>query len=134
MQPLLPITGNVIVTTKMNKDFFTCSNCPMTRTMATIGSKWKPIIIYALGNRTLRFGQVLVRINIISKKVLTEQLKELEEDGIVIRTAYKELPPRVEYHLTEKGLELLPILNMMTLWNSKYSEGENIVQVENDQL
>ncbi|SMP14487.1 winged helix-turn-helix transcriptional regulator [Flavobacterium hercynium] len=108
----------------MNKDFFTCSNCPMTRTMATIGSKWKPIIIYALGERTLRFGQILVRIEIISKKVLTDQLKELEEDGIINRIAYKEIPPRVEYHLTEKGLELLPILNLMTLWNAKYSEQE----------
>lgn len=106
----------------MNKDFFICSNCPMTRTMATIGSKWKPIIIYALGERTLRFGQIFVRIEIISKKVLTDQLKELEQDGIIQRTAYKEIPPRVEYHLTPKGLDLLPILNLMTLWNTKYSE------------
>ena len=127
---MLPITGNAKVTTKMNKDFFTCSNCPMTRTMATIGSKWKPIIIYALGARTLRFGQIHVRIDIISKKVLTDQLKELEQDGILIRTVFKEIPPRVEYHLTEKGLELLPILNMMTLWNSKYSETESKTEIE----
>lgn len=106
----------------MNKDFFLCSNCPMTRTMATIGSKWKPIIIYALGNRTLRFGQIHVRIEMISKKVLTDQLKELEEDGIISRIAYAEVPPRVDYHLTEKGLELLPILNLMTLWNDKHSK------------
>lgn len=114
----------------MNKDFFTCSNCPMTRTMATIGSKWKPIIIYALGARTLRFGQIHECIDIISKKVLTDQLKELEQDGILIRTVFKEIPPRVEYHLTEKGLELLPILNMMTLWNSKYSETESKTEIE----
>lgn len=100
--------------------------------MATIGSKWKPIIIYALGNRTLRFGQIHVRIDIISKKVLTDQLKELEQDRILTRTVFKELPPRVEYHLTEKGLELLPILNMLTLWNSKHSEIEDPKQLEID--
>ena len=92
----------------------------MTRTMATIGTKWKPIIIYTIGKKSLRFGIIHAIMGIISKKILTEQLKELEEDGIIKREAFKELPPRVEYTLTEKGMELLPILNMLTEWNLKH--------------
>lgn len=100
----------------------------MTRTMATIGSKWKSIIIYALGYRTLRFGQLHVRIDLISRKVLSEQLKELQEDGIVFRRAYNELPPKVEYSLTEKGKALLPIMNMLTEWNRTYNEDQEEIQ------
>lgn len=106
----------------MKNDIFICHNCPMTRTMATIGTKWKPIIIYAIGLKTLRFGELFARVEIISKKVLTQQLKELVEDQIVTRTEYKEIPLRVEYNLTEKGIELLKILNQLTLWNQKYNE------------
>jgi len=113
----------------MKNDIFICHNCPMTRTMATIGTKWKPIIIYAIGIKTLRFGEVFARVEIISKKVLTQQLKELVEDEIVIRTAYHEVPLRVEYQLTEKGIELLKILNQLTLWNQKYN-GERYKQEE----
>jgi DNA-binding HxlR family transcriptional regulator len=92
----------------------------MTRVMASIGTKWKPIIIYTIGKKTIRFGQIHAQMGIISKKVLTEQLKELEEDGIVSRQEFRELPPRVEYSLTQKGLDLLPVLNMLTRWNQKY--------------
>ncbi len=101
----------------------------MTRTMATIGTKWKPIIIYAIGIKTLRFGEIFARVEIISKKVLTQQLKELAEDEIVTRTEYNEIPLRVEYKLTEKGIELLKILNQLTLWNQKYN-GEGYEQEE----
>lgn len=93
----------------------------MTRTMATIGTKWKPIIIYAIGLKTLRFGEVFARVEIISKKVLTQQLKELVEDKIIMRQEFDEVPLRVEYTLTEKGIELLKILNQLTLWNQKYN-------------
>lgn len=92
----------------------------MTRTMASIGTKWKPIIIYTVGQRTVRFGQIHAIMGIISKKVLTEQLKELVEDGIISREKFNEIPPRVEYTLTEKGLDLLRVLNMLTEWNLKY--------------
>ncbi|MEK6494609.1 helix-turn-helix domain-containing protein [Myroides odoratimimus] len=105
----------------MKNDIFICHNCPMTRTMATIGTKWKPIIIYAIGLKTLRFGEVFARVEIISKKVLTQQLKELVEDKIVMRQEFDEVPLRVEYTLTEKGIELLKILNQLTLWNQKYN-------------
>jgi DNA-binding HxlR family transcriptional regulator len=88
--------------------------------MAIIGNKWKPLIVYVLQKRKVRFGQLDAYIPLITRKVLTEQLKELEDDGLVIREAFSELPPRVEYSLTKKGLELLPILNTIIKWNEKY--------------
>lgn len=106
----------------MEDNIFTCHNCPMTRTMASIGTKWKPIIIYAIGQKTRRFGEIFARIEIISKKVLTKQLKELVEDGILIRQENNIDVKQVNYTLTAKGIDLLKILNQLTLWNSKYNE------------
>jgi DNA-binding HxlR family transcriptional regulator len=104
----------------MKDERFCNSHCPFTRAIGTIGNKWKPIIIDVIGARTTRFGQLAAIIPIISRKVLTEQLKELEGDGLVERMAYSELPPRVEYKLTEKGLAFLPILEDIKQWNIKY--------------
>jgi DNA-binding HxlR family transcriptional regulator len=104
----------------MRDDRFCNSNCPFTRAIGTIGNKWKPIIINVIGIRTIRFGQLDAIVPHISRKVLTEQLKELEEDGLLERLAYKEIPPRVEYKLSEKGLAFLPILEHIKEWNSKY--------------
>lgn len=78
------------------------------------------MIINVMGTRTIRFGQLDAIVPHISRKVLTEQLKELEEDGLLERMAYKELPPRVEYKLSEKGLAFLPILESIKEWNLKY--------------
>ncbi|QMW01300.1 winged helix-turn-helix transcriptional regulator [Spirosoma foliorum] len=104
----------------MRDDRFCNSNCPFTRAIGTIGNKWKPIIINVIGTRTMRFGQLDAIVPHISRKVLTEQLKELEEDGLLERLAYKELPPRVDYKLSEKGLAFLPILEHIKEWNLKY--------------
>ena len=104
----------------MKDDRFCNSNCPFTRAIGTIGNKWKPIIINVINTRTIRFGQLDSIIPHITRKVLTEQLKELEEDGLVERLAYKEIPPRVEYKLSEKGLAFLPILESIKEWNCKY--------------
>ena len=104
----------------MRDDNFCNSNCPFTRAIGTIGNKWKPIIINVIGTRTIRFGQLDAIVPHISRKVLTEQLKELEEDGLLERLAYKELPPRVEYKLSEKGLAFLPILENIKEWNLKF--------------
>jgi DNA-binding HxlR family transcriptional regulator len=104
----------------MKDERFCNSHCPFTRAIGTIGNKWKPIIIDVIGTRTARFGQLAAIIPIISRKVLTEQLKELEGDGLVEREAFSELPPRVEYKLTEKGLAFLPILEDIKKWNIKY--------------
>ncbi|HTE29262.1 MAG TPA: helix-turn-helix domain-containing protein [Chryseolinea sp.] len=104
----------------MRDERFSFAECPMTRSMGMIGSKWKPIVINAIQKRRIRFGQLDAIIPLITRKVLTEQLKELEEDGIVLREYHSELPPRVEYSLTEKGLELLPILTTIVKWNLKH--------------
>ena len=99
---------------------FSFSKCSLTRSMGVIGNKWKPIIVYVLQKRKARFGQLDAIIPLISRKVLTEQLKELEDDGLIKRETFSELPLRVEYSLTEKGLALLPILNSIIVWNDKY--------------
>lgn len=104
----------------MKDERFCNSHCPFTRAIGTIGNKWKPIIIDVIGTRTTRFGQLAAIIPIISRKVLTEQLKELEGDGLLERVAFSEMPPRVEYKLTEKGLAFLPILEDIKQWNIKY--------------
>jgi len=95
-------------------------SCPLGKAMSALGSKWKPIIVLVIKDRKLRFGELAVRIQVISRKVLTDQLREMEADGLVIREEFKELPPRVEYSLTEKGLALLPILYLLEKWEQKY--------------
>jgi DNA-binding HxlR family transcriptional regulator len=109
----------------MKDERFRFSECTLTRSMAIIGTKWKPLIVYVLQNKKVRFGQIDAIIPLITRKVLTEQLKELEVDGILRREAFNEIPPRVEYSLTEKGLALLPILNLIKSWNTKF-ETESI--------
>jgi DNA-binding HxlR family transcriptional regulator len=104
----------------MKDERFCNSHCPLTRAVGIIGSKWKPIIINVIREKTVRFGQLDAIIPHITRKVLTGQLKELEEDGLLKRVAYKEIPPRVEYSLTEKGLALLPILDSIKTWSTKY--------------
>ena len=106
----------------MKDDRFMNSNCSLTRAVGRIGSKWKPIIINVIGKRTIRFGQLDAIIPCITRKVLTDHLKELQEDGIVERISYKELPPRVEYKLTEQGLLFLPILSAIKDWNLKFEK------------
>ncbi|MGK6344171.1 winged helix-turn-helix transcriptional regulator [Chryseobacterium sp. DT-3] len=96
-------------------------SCPLGKAMSALGSKWKPIIVLVIKDRKLRFGELAVRINVISRKVLTDQLREMESDGLVIREEFKELPPRVEYSLTEKGLALLPILYLLEEWEAKFT-------------
>lgn len=98
----------------------TAIKCPVTGMFQLIGGKWKPIILYCLRSDKRRFGEIAARIPDISRKVLTEQLKELEEDGLVTRKQYKEIPPRVEYELTVLGKSLSPVLNEMEKWGKKY--------------
>lgn len=106
----------------MKDEKFCKSHCSLTRAIGKIGNKWKPIIISVIEKKTVRFGQLDAFIPNITRKVLTEQLKELEEDGIIERTAYKEIPPRVEYNLTEQGLALLPIIASIKEWNIKFEQ------------
>ncbi|SDL85996.1 winged helix-turn-helix transcriptional regulator [Pedobacter antarcticus] len=87
-----------------------------------VGGKWKPIILYYLALGPKRFGEIDVRINGLSRKVLTEQLKELERDGFVTRKAYRESPPRVEYELTAEGSSLSNVFDSMEAWVNQYKE------------
>lgn len=99
--------------------------CSLVHAMNLIGGKWKPILLYLLANGSLRFGKLLLFTPTISKKVLTDQLKELEADGLIIRKKYAEIPPRVEYSLSEKGKALLPVLKMLSDWSvENYNEME----------
>lgn len=94
--------------------------CAMVHAVNIIGSKWKPVLIYLMANKSVRFGQLLVYTFPISKKVLTDQLRELEEDGLIIRKKFAELPPRVEYSLSVKGKAFLPVLKHLTDWTIKW--------------
>lgn len=94
--------------------------CPVTATLTVIGGRWKPIIIWTLSNGSKRFGQLDAIITGISRKILTEQLKELEASGLIIRTEYKEIPPRVVYELSEKGKSLKPVMKAMSIWGTEH--------------
>lgn len=99
--------------------------CPLTMSLSVIGGKWKPIIIANLDKSSKRFGELDVIITPISRKVLTTQLNELVNDKLVKRTSYAEIPPRVEYSLTEKGKELIPIFQKIADWGSYLVENAN---------
>lgn len=94
--------------------------CPVTATLTIIGGRWKPIIIWTLTNGPKRFGQLDAIITGISRKVLTEQLKEMEEDGLITRTEFKEIPPRVVYELSAKGKSLKPVMKAMCNWGTEH--------------
>ncbi|NOS92973.1 MAG: helix-turn-helix transcriptional regulator [Cyclobacteriaceae bacterium] len=98
--------------------------CPVSTILELIGGKWKPIILYCIRSDTRRFGEIASRIPTISRKVLTEQLKELEQDGLILRQQFNEIPPRVEYSLTDLGKSLSPVLNEMEKWGLEYLKAE----------
>lgn len=101
----------------MRKQLQNPENCAVVRTVGYIGTKWKPIIlIRLLTSGKMRFGILASRIPDISRKILTQQLKELEEDGLILRHSYIEKPPRVEYELSERGKTLIPVLKAMYDW------------------
>jgi len=95
-------------------------NCPVTATMGVIGGKWKILILYLITNDINRFGKFNMLLKDISKQMLTTQLRELERDGIIRRVIYPEIPPRVEYFLTEKGEALKPVFSALREWGNKY--------------
>ena len=91
--------------------------------MRIIGGKWKPIIIFRLGDEgTLRFSEIKRSIPNITQKMLTKQLRELEADGIVHREVYPQVPPKVEYSLTEIGKTVMPEIRSLCDWGDKYEK------------
>ena len=96
--------------------------CPVATTVSLIGSKWKLLIMRNLLTRPWRFNELQKSIDGISQKALTEALRSMEADGIVSRTVYPEVPPRVEYALTELGESMRPIIKSMENWGKAYKE------------
>lgn len=96
--------------------------CPVATTVALIGSKWKLLIIRNLLQRPWRFNELKRDLTGISQKVLTDSLRSMEEDGLITRTVYSEVPPRVEYALSDLGQTLKPILDSMVEWGNAYKQ------------
>ena len=99
--------------------------CPVATTVALIGSKWKLLIMRNLMARPWRFNELKRDLNGISQKVLTDSLRSMEADGIITRTVYPEVPPRVEYALSELGESMRPIIQSMEAWGTAYQERKN---------
>jgi DNA-binding HxlR family transcriptional regulator len=96
-------------------------SCPVTATMQVLGGKWKAILINAIYHTSpARFGELKRSVKGITQSMLTQQLRELEEDGLINRKIYAEIPPKVEYTLTEFGLTLSPIMQSMANWGKEY--------------
>ncbi len=97
--------------------------CPVAATVQLIGNKWKLLIIRKLLQRPWRFNELRKSLDGISQKVLTDNLRAMEQDHLIIRTVYPELPPRVEYALSPLGQSLRPILSSMQTWGEAYQAG-----------
>lgn len=96
--------------------------CPVEMTLQLIGDKWKVLIIRDLLPGTRRFSELMRSVNGITQKVLTSHLRAMEQDGLITRKVYPEVPPKVEYTLTETGYSLRPILESMDAWGMQYKE------------
>lgn len=94
--------------------------CPVEITLSLIQNKWKILILRDLLSGKKRFGEIKKSLNTISQKVLTQNLREMEEDKIIVRKVFAEIPPKVEYSLTELGFSLKPILDSMYEWGENY--------------
>ena len=99
--------------------------CPVATTVQLSGSKWKLLIMRNLLERPWRFNELKKSLNGISQKVLTDSLRSMEDDGIITRTVYAEVPPRVEYALSDLGETMRPILDAMKEWGTNYKETMN---------
>lgn len=96
--------------------------CPVATTVQLIGSKWKLLIMRNLLKRPWRFNELRRDLDGISQKVLTDSLRSMEEDGIITRTVYPEVPPRVEYALSDLGESMRPIIQAMEHWGTEYNK------------
>ena len=94
--------------------------CPVETTLMVIGDKWKVLILRDLMNGTMRFGELKKSIGHVSQKVLTAQLRDMESKGLVTRQVFAEVPPRVEYTLTDTGYSLKPVLDVLRHWGEAY--------------
>ena len=106
-----------MINVRNNKEY----HCPVEATLDVIGGKWKPLILWQLKEvEVIRYNKLQQNLHGVSPRMLTKQLRELEEDGLVNRNMYPEIPPRVEYSLTEFGKTVAPILEALCAWGSEY--------------
>lgn len=117
--------GGYFMTDNSNLTLYTACpdayGCPVEATLAVIGGKWKGVILYHLMSGTKRFNEFRRLMPDITQRMLTLQLRELEKDGIIHRESFKEVPPKVEYSLTEFGRTLEPIIKLMRDWGEQYN-------------
>jgi DNA-binding HxlR family transcriptional regulator len=102
------------------------SKNPVNTTLKVLGGKWKPLILWYLNQKTLRFNELTKEIVGITQKMLTLQLRELEEDGLVSRKIYPEVPPKVEYSITEYGQTLEPVLDALAKWGKNHEDRDSV--------
>ncbi|GAB3919439.1 winged helix-turn-helix transcriptional regulator [Larkinella terrae] len=122
-------TDNELVTEKHfpeDLSAYALTKCPVTLTNLIIGGKWKPIIIHNVSLGINRFGELQRAMPGVSKKMLTQELRDLEHNGILNRKIFAEIPPRVEYSLTDWGRATLPILKSMAMWGLDYAKNLGI--------
>jgi DNA-binding HxlR family transcriptional regulator len=104
----------------MNEPLLTSKNCPVTLAVQVMGRKWKPLILYYLKDGPKRFGELRRCIPEASQKILTQTLREMEADGIILRKVQSEIPPHVSYSISKQGKSLEPVLIALNDWGVKY--------------
>ncbi|HEU4718287.1 MAG TPA: helix-turn-helix domain-containing protein [Bacteroidia bacterium] len=109
---------------RIGENRFTCA---MDLTMSVIGGKWKTVVLWYLKSKPKRFSELKRHVPGISEKMLSLQLREMERDGIVKRTVFPEVPPRVEYELTKEGKTLIPALNAIAAWGREKAKRDGVI-------
>ncbi|SQC01248.1 HxlR family transcriptional regulator [Clostridium tetanomorphum] len=107
-----------VITVEKDENLF--GKCPITTAQKVIGGKWTLIILYYLSMETLRFGQLQHKIPMLTQATLTKQLRNLENYGLIVRKVYPEVPPKVEYSLSDIGRKFMPVLDSLTVWGEEY--------------
>jgi len=122
---------NILYTINKNKPNIIC---PVERSLEVIGGKWKIMVIFHLSSGKKRFNELRKLIPNVTQRMLTRQLRELESHGILERKIYAQIPPKVEYYLTDLGYSLNPILDVLHKWGSDHKDimGENLMKKYND--
>lgn len=106
---------------RIRHERFDCSpGCPVEATLSLIDGKWKGVVLFHLLEGTLRFNQIRRKLPNVTQRMLTNQLRELEGDGLIARRVYAEVPPKVEYSLTERGRSLKPVIDALKAWGDAH--------------
>lgn len=114
----------------MRFERYDCSKgCPVEAALELFGGKWKGIVLYHLLDGTKRFNELKRKLGNVTQRMLTKQLRDLEENGLISRKVYAEVPPKVEYRLTEKGKSLRPILLALEKWGVRYALPQASIKV-----